>query len=105
MRPTDVHEQFDELQVIDVREPHEWEAGHIDGALHVPMAELGARQDELATDRTIACVCRSGARSGAVTNALCNAGYTAENMEGGMQAWAAAGLPFVASDGAPGTVA
>lgn len=105
MQPSELAERKDDLQVVDVREPFEWEAGHIEGALHVPMAELADRQGELATDRAIACVCRSGARSAAVTSALRNAGYDAHNVEGGMQAWAAAGLPYVASDGSPGQVA
>lgn len=97
--------ELDDAQLVDVREPHEWAAGHIDGAVHIPMYELNARQDELATDRKIVCVCRSGARSAMVTQALVNAGYDAENLDGGMQAWAHAGLPMVADGGAPARVA
>jgi rhodanese-related sulfurtransferase len=97
-------EQHDRIVLLDVRERDEWDRGHIDGALHVPMGELAARQSELPTDATIVCVCRSGNRSGVVAGALVRAGYRAENLEGGMLAWAAAGLDFVASDGGPGRV-
>ena len=94
-----------ELQLLDVREPEEWVAGHVEGAVHVPMAELAARQDELATDRTILAICRSGVRSDHVTQALRHAGYDAENLDGGMHAWEEADLPFVAEDGGPPRVA
>ncbi len=84
---------------LDVREHDEWQAGHIAGALHVPMGELGARQAEIPTDRLLIAVCRSGNRSAAVTDALLRAGYRAENLAGGMQAWLAAGLPIEPADG------
>lgn len=99
MGPEEVGPRQDELQLIDVREPDEWAAGHIDGALHIPMGQLSQRRDELAQDRTIVAVCRSGNRSGQVVAALRGAGYDAENLDGGMQAWARADLPFVAENG------
>jgi len=83
-----------EAVALDVREPREWQAGRMPGALHVPMRELGRRVQELPRDRTIVAVCRSGNRSRAVTDALRRAGYRAENLEGGLQAWARAGLPL-----------
>lgn len=102
LEPTEAHRRRDEVQLLDVREPYEWAAGHIDGAVHVPMGQLAAGQDELATDRTIVCVCRSGNRSGAVAEALRRAGYDAVNLLGGMQGWAADDLPYVAEgDGEP----
>lgn len=99
MGPEEAHEVRDEVQLVDVREPYEWTAGHIEGALHIPMGQLGERQGELAQDRTIVAVCRSGNRSGQVVAALRDAGYEAENLDGGMQAWARADLPFVDEDG------
>lgn len=105
MHPQEVDPRREDVQLIDVREPSEWDAGHIEGAVHIPMGELGSRQDELARDRTIIAVCRSGNRSGQVVQALRNAGYDAENLDGGMQAWAAAGLPFVADGGGEARVA
>lgn len=105
MHPTEAYEQREEVQLLDVREPYEWAAGHIDGAVHVPMGELAARQDELAKDRTIVAVCRSGNRSGQVVAALRGAGYDAENLDGGMQQWARADLPYSAEDGGDPRVA
>lgn len=99
MNPKDAYERHDDVQIVDVREPDEWEAGHIEGAVHIPMGQVEQRRDELADDREIVTVCRSGSRSGAVADALHRAGYRAENLEGGMQAWARDGLPFVAEDG------
>lgn len=77
---------------LDVREPAEWRAGRIAGALHVPTRELARRAGELPRGRTIVAVCRSGSRSAAVTEALRRAGFDAENLDGGLQAWARAGL-------------
>jgi rhodanese-related sulfurtransferase len=90
------HERRDELFWLDVREPHEVAAGRAPGIHHIPMGQLGARQGELPKDRPIVCVCRSGARSGTVTDALVRAGYDAANLEGGMLAWREAGLPMEA---------
>jgi rhodanese-related sulfurtransferase len=103
--PTEAQALAGEVQFLDVREPYEWAAGHIEGADHVPMGQLAARQAELAQDRTIVAVCRSGNRSGQVVAALRRAGYDAENLDGGMQAWQRDGLPFVADDGQQPTVA
>ncbi len=90
---------LDDATMLDVREPKEWDAGHIPGALHIPLGELGARADELPRDAKIVCVCRSGARSQKATDALRAAGHNAENLEGGMKAWHGAGLPLEPSDG------
>lgn len=90
--------------LLDVREPDEWEAGRIPGALHIPMGDLQARQDAIPTDRRIVAVCRSGARSSQVTLALNDAGYDAVNLAGGMQAWAEEGLPMESDAGPPRVV-
>lgn len=105
MDPAEAHQRLNEVQLVDVREDDEWTAGHIEGALHIPMAEIGDRREELAGDRPIVAVCRSGARSGQVTAALQRAGYEAHNLEGGMQAWAASDLPYVAEGDTPPRVA
>jgi len=84
--------------LLDVREPHEWHVGHVEGAVHIPMRMLDARQGELPGDRPIVAVCRSGARSGRVAEALRQAGYDAVNLAGGLQAWVAVDLPLVADD-------
>lgn len=79
---------------LDVRDPYEYDAGRIAGAVHIPMGELARRQTEIPRDRSVIAVCRSGSRSAAVTEALLRAGYEAENLAGGMKAWKAAGLPL-----------
>lgn len=104
MDPTTAHERRDELVFLDVREEDEWEAGHIDGSLHIPMGELGERQDELPADRPIVAVCRSGNRSAAVTEALKRAGYDVENLVGGVAEWDGVGLDLVDDEGNPGIV-
>jgi rhodanese-related sulfurtransferase len=91
--------------LLDVRQPDEWEAGHAPAATFVPLAELPTRTDELPRDRRIVAVCRSGARSGRATEFLTAQGFDVVNLAGGMQAWAAAGLPVELDDGSPGTVA
>ncbi len=91
--------------LLDVRQAHEWDAGHADAAQWIPMGEVAARQAELPGGREIVVICRSGARSGRVTQALVQAGYHAVNLAGGMQAWQAAGHPVVTEAGTPGTVA
>jgi rhodanese-related sulfurtransferase len=90
--------------LLDVREPDEWSAGHAPEAVLIPLGEVQARLDEIPTDRPIVAICRSGARSGRVTEALSAWGYDAVNLAGGMRAWAAAGLPVVTDDGTPGAV-
>ena len=79
--------------LVDVREGDEWAAGHAPDAVHMPMSSLAAHVDRLPTDRRVVCVCHVGARSAVVTDALRRAGWDAVNLAGGMNAWAAAGLP------------
>ena len=90
--------------MVDVREDDEWEAGHAPVAVHVPVGQVVDRMDELPADRTIVCMCRMGGRSGSVAAHLAGAGYDVRNIAGGMQAWAALGLPVVDASGAPGRV-
>jgi rhodanese-related sulfurtransferase len=88
-----------EAIALDVREPDEWNAGRIAGALHIPMGELAQRQHELLRDRTIVAVCRRGNRSRMVTKALRRAGYEAENLDGGLKGWQRADLPLEPAGG------
>ena len=73
--------------VLDVREPSEFQQGHIPGSVLIPLGTLPERLRELPTDRPIVAVCRSGNRSGMATNLLRKAGLTVLNMAGGMNAW------------------
>lgn len=91
--------------LLDVREPDEWRAGRAPAALHIPLGMLGEQLDRLPLDRPVVCVCHSGGRSAHAADALVRAGFDAWNLAGGMTAWAAAGLPVVDADGAPGAVA
>jgi|688.fasta_scaffold192551_3 rhodanese-related sulfurtransferase len=90
--------------LVDVRDIDEWLAGHVDGAVHVPLIELPRRLDELPRESDIICICRSGNRSGQATAFLIEQGFRARNMVGGMKAWAAAGLPVERLDGSAGMV-
>jgi rhodanese-related sulfurtransferase len=91
--------------LLDVREAYEWAAGHVPDAVHIPLGELGARAGEVPSDDTVYVICRSGNRSAYAAAALNGAGWTAVNVAGGMQDWAAAGRPMVSDTGAAPTVA
>lgn len=104
MEAEEVFEQLDGVQVVDVREIPEWRAGRIEGAVHIPLATLPSRLDELDSEIPVILVCRSGARSARATMFLRHHGFDAHNLEGGMQAWARAGLAFSAHDGGHGRV-
>lgn len=85
--------------ILDVREPDEWAAGHIDGATLIPLGELGARVSELPTDQEIVVVCRSGRRSAEGRDILRQAGLNSvTSMSGGMNAWVAAGNPVTTGE-------
>jgi rhodanese-related sulfurtransferase len=75
--------------VLDVREAREVDVCRLDGALHIPMAEVQARTEELPTDRLLVVVCHHGARSQMVVDFLRGAGFdNAVNLDGGVDAWA-----------------
>ena len=106
MRPSDiptvsVEELPSDVVLLDVREPEEWAAGHVEGAVHVPIYDVPNRTDELAPDSDIVVVCKVGGRSAQVTAWLNQQGYRATNLDGGMLAWAAARRPMISDTGAP----
>ncbi|MFH8513941.1 rhodanese-like domain-containing protein [Streptomyces gelaticus] len=94
--------------VLDVREDNEWAAGHVEGALHIPMSDFVARFGELteAADdgRRVHVMCRVGGRSAQVTQYLVQRGVDAVNIDGGMLAWEGAGRPMVTDNGEPAFV-
>ncbi|MEU9026177.1 rhodanese-like domain-containing protein [Streptomyces sp. NPDC048383] len=94
--------------VLDVREDDEWAAGHVEGALHIPMSDFVARFGELteaiAEDGRVHVMCRVGGRSAQVTQYLVRQGIDAVNVDGGMQAWEGAGRPMVTDNGNPAFV-
>jgi phage shock protein E len=82
-----------EVFLIDVREPYEYEAGHIPGITLIPMGDIASRLNEIPTDKEVIITCRSGNRSGQVADYLRAQGFTnVHNMEGGILAWEAAGF-------------
>jgi adenylyltransferase/sulfurtransferase len=83
-----------EIQLVDVREPEEHEAGRIAGGRLVPLSQLGAEAATISRDQPIVFYCRSGSRSAMATEAFRGAGFDAHNMAGGLLEWAAAGLPL-----------
>src|SRR3954466_16363214 len=83
-----------EIEVIDVREPYEREAGFIEGSRHIELERLASEAATIPRDRPVVFSCRLGARAGMATRALAEAGWDAHNMEGGIQAWVDAGLPI-----------
>ncbi len=90
--------------LLDVRNDDEWEAGHATDAHYVSLAQLPDRLEELPNDNEIIVICRSGARSLKAAKLLTARGFSAANLTGGMQSWAASGLPVVNASGAPGEV-
>ncbi|MEO8383221.1 MAG: molybdopterin-synthase adenylyltransferase MoeB [Acidobacteriota bacterium] len=80
----------EDLVLIDVREPVEWNLGHIENATHIPMNQVPQRLAEIPKDRDVVLICRSGGRSSHVQGHLLGtAGYTrVKNLVGGMQRWA-----------------
>ncbi|MCX4824436.1 rhodanese-like domain-containing protein [Streptomyces sp. NBC_01142] len=94
--------------VLDVREDNEWAAGHVEGALHVPMSDFVARFGEvteaLADGGRAYVMCRVGGRSAQVTQYLVQQGIDAVNIDGGMLAWDGAGRAMVTETGSPAFV-
>jgi rhodanese-related sulfurtransferase len=80
--------QDPELQVIDVREPYEREAGHIAGTRHIELTRLSEQAAALDRSRPVVFYCRVGARSTMAAQALRAAGYEAYSMDGGLVRWA-----------------
>ncbi|WP_323792750.1 rhodanese-like domain-containing protein [Nocardioides sp.] len=88
------------LAVLDVREQAEYDAGHVDGAVHVPLMDLPDRVGEVSQGQTLV-VCRVGGRSAQATGWLAEQGYDVVNLDGGMLDWEAAGRPMVSETGQP----
>jgi rhodanese-related sulfurtransferase len=98
MQPEEAHAAWSagEVAIVDVREEAEHDRSRVAGVPLVPMSELLDRVDELPRDRPLVLICRSGSRSYSVGEYLeANEGFDGTvNLEGGIIAWAAAGLPY-----------
>lgn len=83
---------YDAPDVIDVRETHEYDEGHVPSAVNIPLSELTTRGMRLPTDSVLYVVCQSGGRSARAAEALNAAGIRAVNVIGGTTAWIQADL-------------
>ena len=88
-----------EIELIDVREQYEWDAGRIGGARHIELERLAGRAQEVPRDRPVVFSCRLGARSAMATQAFRAAGWDAYNLAGGITEWVRRGLPIEPEDG------
>ncbi len=78
----------EEVELIDVREPYEREAGHIEGSRHIELAQLSEQATSVPRGRTVVFYCRLGARSLMAAQAFRASGYEAYSMSGGLVRWA-----------------
>jgi rhodanese-related sulfurtransferase len=98
--PAAVAERVDSgAQLVDVRQDYEWEAGHVEGAAHIPLEQLPGRADEIDRGRPVIFGCRTGSRSFFATQAFREAGFDAYNLAGGLQAWVEDGREIEPADG------
>lgn len=81
--------------IVDVREKREWERGHVDAALLIPVNELPARHHEIPRGTDVIVMCRSGSRSAIAQQLLHRLGFErVANLEGGVLAWSKSALPL-----------
>ena len=88
-----------EIQLVDVREPYEREAGHIEGSRHIELERLASQAETLDREVPVVFYCRLGARSGMAANAFRRAGFDAYSMVGGLSSWDEQGLPMFPANG------
>lgn len=89
----------DMAQLIDVREPYEWEAGRIEGAEHIALDQLQFNLTKIDSDRPVIFQCRVGGRSLMAAQALRTVGIDAYSMAGGLLRWADEDRPLVPAGG------
>ena len=98
--------QWDEVELLDpksailldVRQPREWEGGHIPGAVHIPLPELRERLDEIPADKEIIVYCQSGQRSYYACRILSQNGFQCRNLSGAYLTWSTAAAIISAPD-------
>jgi adenylyltransferase/sulfurtransferase len=88
-----------QVQLVDIREDYEHEAGRIAGDRHIVMDRLPAEADSLGGEQPIVFYCRTGSRSAVATQAFRASGREAYNLDGGIVAWVERGLPIEPDDG------
>jgi rhodanese-related sulfurtransferase len=97
--PETVAEQRHAVQLVDVREDYEWDAGRIAGARHVELQRVAAEAETIDKERPVVFYCRVGSRSLMAASAFRRAGYDAYSLDGGLVAWTDRGLPLEPEDG------
>jgi rhodanese-related sulfurtransferase len=81
--------------LIDVRQPEEYDAGHVPGARLIPLSEVGLRVREVPTDEPVQVICHVGSRSEKAVQFLRQRGVDAYSVTGGTKAWVDSGHPTV----------
>src|SRR5699024_11139787 len=94
-----VQEVPDDAHILDVRDPYEYDAGHIPGAVNIPLDQLPIRMDEIDPDPDYYVICRTGGRSARPTPYMEMHGYSAFNVAGGCGAWLEAEKPLISENG------
>lgn len=90
LTPEEVEQKMksaENITILDVREDDEWESGHIEGAVHIPLWQLPQSLDRLDPQDETVVVCHSGGRSLRACEYLSSLGYRVTNMAGGMSSW------------------
>lgn len=87
------------VQLVDVREPYEVEAGRLQGARHIELERLASEAETIERDRPVLFYCRLGSRSAMAAQAFRRAGYESFTLTGGLTAWHGRGLPIEPEDG------
>jgi rhodanese-related sulfurtransferase len=82
-----------ELDIVDIREQYEWDAGRAPGTQHVEIERIASRAPALERTRPVAFMCRGGVRAGMVAQAFRAVGFDAYSVAGGFTAWHVQGLP------------
>ncbi|HST55709.1 MAG TPA: rhodanese-like domain-containing protein [Solirubrobacteraceae bacterium] len=88
-----------DLQLIDVREPYERDAGHIEHTQHIQFAQLSAQVEAVQREHPVVFYCRVGSRSHVAAQAFRGAGFDAYSMRGGLRRWADEHRPLIPTDG------
>lgn len=81
---------YQDVQIVDVREVHEYRDGHIEGSTLIPLGILPYRLDEVDRDKEVVLVCRSGNRSSEACQILRDRGFrNVKSLQGGLSSWTA----------------
>lgn len=81
--------------IVDVREPSEWQQGHVPGTVHIPLQTIPENLERIPKDKTVILLCHSGARSHHAANWLRHNGFPdVANLGHGIVGWAHAGYPI-----------